>query len=71
MAEYVPRLADAALAQIVASLPALLLVGPRATGKTTTARRFAAGAVLHTGPGRFMLSERIMALPIGAIWGPR
>ena len=31
--------------------------------------RFVAGAVLHTGPGLFRLSERVMALPIAAIWG--
>ncbi len=30
--------------------------------------RFLAGAVLHTGPRPFLLSERIFALPIGAIW---
>jgi predicted AAA+ superfamily ATPase len=33
--------------------------------------RFTAGAVLHTGPGRFGLSPRIFAVPIAAIWGPR
>lgn len=42
MAEgYLPRLADAALAELLAEFPALLVVGPRATGKTTTAARFA------------------------------
>jgi predicted AAA+ superfamily ATPase len=30
---------------------------------------FAAGAVLHTGPGRFQLGERLFALPISSIWG--
>lgn len=33
--------------------------------------RFIAGAVLHTGPGRFALGERIFALPIATIWGAR
>ncbi|MGH2387465.1 MAG: DUF4143 domain-containing protein, partial [Chloroflexota bacterium] len=33
--------------------------------------RFVAGAVLHTGPGRFILGERIVAAPIASIWGPR
>lgn len=33
--------------------------------------RFIAGAVLHTGPARFTLGERISAVPIAAIWGPR
>lgn len=31
--------------------------------------RFLGGAVLHTGPRAFMLSERIAALPVGSIWG--
>lgn len=31
--------------------------------------RFLAGAVLHTGPASFNLSERIFALPICSIWG--
>ena len=36
-----PRLADTVLADLLAEFPALLVVGPRATGKTTTAARFA------------------------------
>jgi hypothetical protein len=31
--------------------------------------RFLGGAVLHTGPGAFVLSDRILALPICALWG--
>lgn len=31
--------------------------------------RFLAGALLHTGPASFSLSERIFALPICSIWG--
>jgi predicted AAA+ superfamily ATPase len=31
-------------------------------------RRFLAGAVLHTGPRPFVLSERILALPICSLW---
>ena len=31
--------------------------------------RFLAGAVLHTGPRPFRLSERIFALPICTLWG--
>jgi len=38
---YVPRLADTRLEELFAELPALLISGPRATGKTTTARRHA------------------------------
>ena len=40
-----PRLVDGPLADLFAQLPALLIVGPRATGKTTSARRFAATVV--------------------------
>ena len=42
---YVPRLADARLGELFAELPALLIAGPRATGKTTTARRHARSVV--------------------------
>jgi hypothetical protein len=42
---YVPRLADARLEELFAELPALLIVGPRAAGKTTTARRHARSVV--------------------------
>ncbi len=39
--DYVPRLADRRLEELFAELPALLIAGPRATGKTTTGRRHA------------------------------
>ncbi len=42
---YVPRLADRLLPDLLSELPALLLTGPRATGKTTTARRHASTVV--------------------------
>jgi predicted AAA+ superfamily ATPase len=42
---YVPRLADARLDEVMAVFPAVLLLGPRAVGKTTTARRHAATVV--------------------------
>lgn len=38
---YVPRLADRLIADLLAELPAVAIVGPRATGKTTTAARHA------------------------------
>lgn len=39
MSTYVPRLLDSELREVVASHPAVLVVGPRACGKTTTTRR--------------------------------
>lgn len=41
MAEYLPRVVDALLQRRMAHHPAILLVGPRATGKTTTAAKLA------------------------------
>jgi uncharacterized protein len=42
---YVPRLAEAHLGRLFAELPALSIVGPRATGKTTIARRLSRSVV--------------------------
>lgn len=39
--QYIARLLDPIIAELFAELPALLIVGPRATGKTTSARRLA------------------------------
>ncbi len=41
MVEYQPRVVDDLITRLLADLPALLIVGPRATGKTTTATRHA------------------------------
>lgn len=38
---YQPRLVDKLIRELLADLPALFIVGPRATGKTTTAARYA------------------------------
>lgn len=38
---YTPRLVDGLIDDLFAQLPALFIVGPRATGKTTTAARYA------------------------------
>jgi uncharacterized protein len=43
--EYIPRLADSRLEELFSELPALLMTGPRAAGKTTTARRHASTVV--------------------------
>ncbi len=39
MTDYRPRLVDSLLARLLAEVPAVLVVGPRAAGKTTTAAR--------------------------------
>jgi predicted AAA+ superfamily ATPase len=43
--DYHPRLLDARIERVMAGLPAVMVVGPRACGKTTTARRLAATVV--------------------------
>ena len=43
--KYLPRLVDSVLGELVVGLPAVLLVGPRASGKTTTARRHARSVI--------------------------
>ena len=40
---YLPRLLDALLAELLDDHPAVLIVGPRACGKTTTGRRYGTG----------------------------
>ncbi len=45
MASYRARLIDPSLSSLLHALPAVLVVGPRAAGKTTTARRHAAELV--------------------------
>jgi predicted AAA+ superfamily ATPase len=47
---YITRLLDARISALSASLPALLITGPRAAGKTTTARRHAS-TVIHLDRG--------------------
>jgi predicted AAA+ superfamily ATPase len=42
---YKPRLVDATIGELLAQLPALMVTGPRASGKTTTAARHAASTV--------------------------
>jgi len=46
LAAYTPRLVDSLIGQLLGELPALFMVGPRATGKTTTAARYAS-TVIH------------------------
>jgi uncharacterized protein len=55
---YVPRLLDGLLDELLRELPAVLVVGPRATGKTTTCRRHAASII--------RLDRRAEALAVAA-----
>jgi predicted AAA+ superfamily ATPase len=48
--DYIPRLVDGVLDRLLAELPGVLLVGPRATGKTTTGMRFARTVVRLDNP---------------------
>jgi uncharacterized protein len=43
--DYLPRIVDLLLEDLMADHPAVLIVGPRASGKTTTARRHTAGRI--------------------------
>src|SRR3954468_10927758 len=48
---YKERAADRLIRELLSELPALLIVGPRATGKTTTASRHAATTIRLDRPG--------------------
>lgn len=48
---YQARLVDGLLAELIAELPAISLLGPRASGKTTTARQHAATVISLDEPG--------------------
>ena len=63
---YRPRLIDGWLAQLLSELPALLVVGPRAAGKTTTAARHARTIVR---PDREAEAAAFVADPDAALRG--
>lgn len=67
-AAYLPRLIDDPLATLFAELPALLIVGPRSSGKTTTAWRFVRSVVRLDIPAeaaafRFDADAALSAMP--------
>ena len=61
---YVPRHAERRLVELLADLPAVLVTGPRAAGKTTTARRFARGVLRLDDPA---LAAAVAADPDAAL----
>ncbi|MGH8906918.1 MAG: ATP-binding protein [Egibacteraceae bacterium] len=63
---YLPRLVDTLLTELLADLPAVLLVGPRATGKTTSAARQARTVVRLDRPAE---AEAFRADPDVALTG--
>lgn len=65
---YVDRMVDPFIAETLAGLPAVLVVGPRACGKTTTARRHARTLLRLDRPAE---SAAVRADPDGALDVPR
>lgn len=66
VAEYIPRLIDGLLDDLLPELPAILLSGPRASGKTTTARRRASDVLALDLPA---VARAVSADPDAAIVG--
>lgn len=66
VADYVTRSVDLLLPRLLRELPALFLVGPRATGKTTTAIRHVASVLRLDEPG---LARAVEADPDAALRG--
>lgn len=66
--EYLPRLVDRIIADLLVDLPGVLIVGARATGKTTTAERHAA-SIVHL--DREDEAEQFRANPDVALAGMR
>ena len=55
--DYCPRKVDPLLAEILGEFPAVMLIGPRAVGKSTTAERYAASVVRLDRPNEAALFE--------------
>jgi predicted AAA+ superfamily ATPase len=57
MNSYVPRLLDGELGEVLGSHPAVLVVGPRACGKTTTTRRQCRSVIRLDVPAQAVVAE--------------
>ncbi|HEX6389919.1 MAG TPA: AAA family ATPase, partial [Solirubrobacteraceae bacterium] len=66
MPDYIERMADRRLRDLASELPAVLITGPRAAGKTTTARRLAESVVRLDRPAE---AEAFAADPDAALRG--
>jgi hypothetical protein len=66
VAGYLDRLVDPLVAELLLELPALALVGPRASGKTTTAQRYARTVIRLDRPAEALA---VVADPDAAIEG--
>ncbi|SNQ51142.1 putative ATP/GTP binding protein [Frankia canadensis] len=64
MSGYIPRIADQRLSNLLAELPAVLVTGPRAAGKTTSARRVANDILRLDDPA---VAAAVMASPDAAL----
>jgi hypothetical protein len=67
---YVPRLLDEQLRALFAELPAIMLVGPRAAGKTTTAAQLAKGIVRLDRPAEAAAFEADPDVALAAMTEP-
>lgn len=66
---YFPRLVDARLTTVLAAFPAALVVGPRAVGKTTTARRMADAIVELDDPAQAAQFRADPSVALAAVRG--
>ena len=63
---YLPRIVDGELDELMSSLPAIVLEGPRAVGKTETARRHANEVFELDDPAQL----EVVAADPGSLVGP-
>lgn len=70
MKTYLPRLVDSLVVDLLAELPTVLLIGPRATGKTTTAARQAVTVVQLDRPAEAAAFRADADVALGALPEP-